>query len=165
MWCEQESLLLASFFFSRSDPSRDNIRQFVPTLAYSIIQFIPESQRLVGQAVDSDPLIFSRSLDAQISRLILSPLSTIARNASNPTIPHVLVVDALDECQDETAQKAIVRLFSSILSSSNLRWKVLITSRRSSERRSTMDPCNHSLLVSHSVKGPEISRHFNTEIM
>ena len=91
-WCEEENLLLASFFFARSDPSRNYIRCFIPTPAYSMVQCIPEGRHLIEQAVGSDPLIFSRSLSAQISYLIIRPLSTLAQTVDvNDQWPCVVI--------------------------------------------------------------------------
>jgi len=78
-WCQKERILLASFFFFRSDPQRNNIRRFIATLAYDIIQSVPlaDSRHFIEHAVESDPHIFSRSLDAQILYLIPKPLSQV----------------------------------------------------------------------------------------
>jgi archaellum biogenesis ATPase FlaH len=138
--CEQGGVLLASFFFSRSDSTRNNIHRFIATLAYSVIQVVQESRSMIEQAVDSDPHIFSRSLDVQISHLVIRPLAqTLASNGSRRRFPHVLVVDGLDECQDEIAQRTVVRLFSSIFNSWDLGWKVLITSRPEQAIRISFD--------------------------
>ena len=75
-WCQEGKTLLASFFF-RSDPLRNNIKRFIATLAYDIIQSIPDSRPFIEQAIESDPHIFSRSLDAQILYLIPKPLSQV----------------------------------------------------------------------------------------
>jgi hypothetical protein len=69
--------LLASFFFFRSDPLRNNFKRFIATLAYDIIQSVPDCRPFIERAVESDPHIFSRSLDAQILHLILKPLSQV----------------------------------------------------------------------------------------
>ncbi len=43
--CYEAGILLASFFFSRSDPHRNNTTLLVPTLAYQISTLIPEYPR------------------------------------------------------------------------------------------------------------------------
>ena len=40
--CEEEMILLASFFFSRNDPSRSNVKPLIATIAYQIILNLPQ---------------------------------------------------------------------------------------------------------------------------
>jgi hypothetical protein len=35
--CDEEMILLASFFFSRNDPSRNTVKPFIATIVYQII--------------------------------------------------------------------------------------------------------------------------------
>ena len=131
-WCQKEGILLASFFFFRSDPQRNNFKRFIATLAYDITQSVPDSRPFIEHAVESDPHIFSRSLDAQILHLVLKPLSQVAqsRAVAGQPLPHVIIVDGLDECVETREQTSIIRLFSTTLCQNPyFRWKVLIASR------------------------------------
>ena len=40
--CEEEMILLASFFFSRVDPSRNNVSRLIATIAYQITFHLPD---------------------------------------------------------------------------------------------------------------------------
>jgi len=130
--CQEEKILLASFFFFRSDPLRNNFKRFIPTLAYDIIQSVPDCRSIIERVVESDPHIFHRSLDAQIHHLILSPLSQVAQTraiAGHP-LPYVIIIDGLDECIETQEQTSIIQLFSKTLCQNpHFRWKVLIASR------------------------------------
>ena len=64
--CDEAGVLLASFFFSWSDPYRNNGATLFPTLAYQIACAIPEAREQLERAIDRDPLIFTRSLEAQM---------------------------------------------------------------------------------------------------
>jgi len=145
-WCDKENRLLASFFFFRGDSSRDNVKNFIPTLAYNITQTIPGSRSNITQVIQSDPLISSKSLETQFNRLILEPFmqhkSYLLSKGPNTdvtdlmlvdprptlTLPNVVIIDGLDECVDQAEQVAIIRLFASVLNE-NLGWKIFIASR------------------------------------
>ena len=72
--CELEKLLVASFFFSRSDPACSNSKSLIATISYQITINIPGARENVVAAIERDPLILSRSLEAQVTLLIVEPL-------------------------------------------------------------------------------------------
>ena len=76
--CYAAEILDASFFFSRTAAGRNNDRLFIPTLTYQLILSIPDMLQFVSEALKRDPLVFGRSLEAQIDTLILEPLSRLA---------------------------------------------------------------------------------------
>ncbi|CAA7264508.1 unnamed protein product [Cyclocybe aegerita] len=104
--CERERLLLSSFFFSRSDPTRNNAKLFVTTLAYQVALAVPPARRLIEQAFEDDPVIHTRSLEAQMMKLVIEPLKQAA--AARIYIPPLIVVDGLDECVDRSMQCKIL---------------------------------------------------------
>ena len=129
-WCENRQILLASFFFSRMDSSRNNLKHFVPTLAYAMANSVPDCRSSIGLAVESDPHIFSRFVGRQFDRLITKPLSQLVQGETVKDLPYVIVIDGLDECIKQDEQEAVIQLFWSTLSNEqNPRWKVLVTSR------------------------------------
>jgi hypothetical protein len=65
--CEQEMILLASFFLSRNDPSRSTANPLIATIAYQITLNLPDVRNAVLEAIERDPLIFSKSLAVQVS--------------------------------------------------------------------------------------------------
>jgi len=68
--CEEEMILLASFFFSRVDPSLNNVRPLIATIAYQITLNLPGVRDAINGAIESDPSIFSKSLAIQLKHLI-----------------------------------------------------------------------------------------------
>jgi len=129
-WCgaETQGLLLASFFFWRTDPTRNEIKPFIPTLAYAITQSVPATRSLIVKAVEFDPHIFSRSLKIQLLKLVLEPLTHLSGIPISSDLPHVIIVDGLDECVNPKEQKALLDLFVAF-TRHKPRWRVLITSR------------------------------------
>ena len=137
-WCDQQQLLLASFFFLRTDSTRNNTQRFISSLAYTISQTVPESRPSIEQAIRRDPHIFDKAIDIQMNRLIIDPLLVSKASTQPVTIPCVFVIDGLDECIHPSQQKDIIRLFAACITK-NLRWKFLITSRRDQAIRTALD--------------------------
>ena len=112
--CEEEMILLASFFFSRSDPSRSDVNPLISTIAYQITLNLPQVQDAILGAIERDPLIFSKSLAVQFKSLILAPLQPLAEAGffSRPTSRRLVILDGLDECSDSKIQKNIVEVLA-----------------------------------------------------
>jgi uridine kinase len=104
--CEEEMLLLASFFFSRNDPSRNNVNPLIATIAYQITLNIPQVRDTILGAIEHDPLIFSKSLPVQFKSLIVAPLQPLvdAGFFNEPTSRRLVIIDGLDECSDPKVQ-------------------------------------------------------------
>lgn len=67
--------LVASFFFSRSDSTRNHARSLVATIAYQLYTLIPPVARsLFSRIIDADPLIFTKSILTQFEILVVNPL-------------------------------------------------------------------------------------------
>lgn len=125
-WCAEKRVLLSSFFFWRSDPTRNTLQHFIATLAYNVAILVPTARTFIERAVEMDPNIFSCRHDIQLVRLVLEPLE-FARTSG--TLPHVIVIDGLDECQDTAEQKSLLQIFASVLRNQKPAWKILICSR------------------------------------
>jgi hypothetical protein len=76
--CYKAGILAASFFFSRNAPGRNNEVFLVTTLVYQLTLAIPEIRERVGKALETDPLLLSRSLEAQLQALVVNPLNDAA---------------------------------------------------------------------------------------
>lgn len=125
--CVQAAIAIASFFFFRSDPSRNTITPLVATLAYQLIQSIPETSDDILLTIERNPLIFDQSLEFQLQQLIIQPLLHMP--------PHlqrlfVIFMDGLDECNDRVHQSNLIKVLGHVLSSRNLPIVFLIASRR-----------------------------------
>ena len=79
--CYAQRRLLASFFFSRSDPRRNNDTSLAASLAYQIALNIPQSRTLIERVVENDPAIFQQTFQAQFNALILEPLMQLSKTA------------------------------------------------------------------------------------
>ena len=128
-WCEEERILLSSFFFWRSDPTRNHIKSFLATIAYDITQFVPETRQLIEVAVEENRHIFSRNLESQFIKLVYEPFMKVSQTVTTPShLPYVIIVDGLDECSKPEEQEALLRLFAFIFE--HFRWRILVASRK-----------------------------------
>ncbi|KAF9555991.1 hypothetical protein CPC08DRAFT_108612 [Agrocybe pediades] len=131
--CIERGVLLASFFFNRSDSTRNHAGSLVATLAYQLYCAFPETkvQTEILSAIKKDPLIFKKTLQQQFTTLIIQPLKTyFSRDQSTPhCVPFLIVIDGLDECTDRNAQKAILTGLANSLRLSNLYVPIFVASR------------------------------------
>ncbi|KAG6824071.1 hypothetical protein H0H87_012602, partial [Tephrocybe sp. NHM501043] len=88
--------LAASFFFLRGAGARSQFTRVIATMAYHISHSIPDSQPLIQRALQADPTLVFQSTQHQLQKLVLDPLKQIPPQ----TKPMIIVVDALDECDD-----------------------------------------------------------------
>jgi len=129
--CLSEGLILASFFFSKSDSSRNHIGSFVATLAYQIYQQTPLMRSQILKFIEDDPLIFTRSMDYQFNTLIAIPLHNLLQSGKLPKSQsrRIIVIDGLDECLDRNGQQEILTTISSAVRRLTLPVMFLIASR------------------------------------
>src|SRR5271154_6221085 len=62
----EKGLLIATFFFSRTDPQRNTKDRLVATLAYQLALSIPGTRTLIENAIERDPAIFKKNIQTQI---------------------------------------------------------------------------------------------------
>ena len=126
--CHARHFLLASFFFSRTDPKRNNEKCLIASIAYQIAFNLPQAKDAIEAAVERDPAIFHRSVEAQFTTLIIDPLTQLSKTGifqSTPA-PNLIIIDGLDECHGRQVQQHILHAVSSALS---VPLKFLICSR------------------------------------
>ncbi|KDR71318.1 hypothetical protein GALMADRAFT_25087, partial [Galerina marginata CBS 339.88] len=129
--CSVNGCLLATFFFSRTDPSRNHSRYFLATIAYQISTILPSTRPLILKAIDRDPLIFTRSLSTQFTALIIDPLQNLMDSGYifELNSPRLVLVDGLDECLDRQTQVSIIDFISNASLRRQIPLKFLICSR------------------------------------
>lgn len=101
--CQRNGQLGASFFFPRNVEAQGSTvaNKLVLTLAYQLAISLPEVGQTIGELVAGDPSILDKSLDIQLQRLIVTPMSSSQRVT-------VVVIDGLDACEDAVVQHQIM---------------------------------------------------------
>ena len=99
----------ASFFCSRDSEDRRNIQLIFPTLATQLARKYPEFRSILVPSIQPDPNIAFESLYNQLKKLTVQPLS-------ESDISTVIIIDALDECEDEESASAILSVLGRLLS-------------------------------------------------
>ncbi|KAF5339206.1 hypothetical protein D9611_011128 [Ephemerocybe angulata] len=101
--CSKAGLLVASFFFSSFSGSADrrSKRFIVPTLAYQLRkhQGLAAVGRGMLSTIEHDPAVFTARLKDQLEDLILKPFRQLHGQLDASSIPKVIIVDGIDECE------------------------------------------------------------------
>ena len=121
-----EDRLAASFFFSRRDLERRTTQHVVPTLTTQFFAFLPSVRPAVISALEKDYMIPMKVLREQMEKLLLEPLSTATET---PERPILIILDALDECDDENLVSELITLVALLPHKTSLPLRLLITSR------------------------------------
>ena len=118
----------ASFFFKKGEGERSNATRFFTTIARNLIDRVPGLISGITKALDADPAISQKALKDQFEMLILHPLSEI-QWAPPPTLAHIVIVDALDECEREEDIRVILQLLARTKDIKPVSLRILVTSR------------------------------------
>jgi hypothetical protein len=135
----REGRLLASFLFSRTgDSHRRDHTSLVPTLAYQIARFDRDYLRRITGAIAQHWEIRDQRAELQIAVLLQC---TLADATSTHDLPLLIVLDAIDECDQMNSPevKLIFRLLIEVLTKLSLRVKFFITSRHECSIRQMFD--------------------------
>src|SRR5882762_8511126 len=121
-------LLGGSFFCSRDDTECSNVSMIFPTIAYQLCLLHPLFQDCVSDAMRKDTDLQSAFPSMQLQNLIIGPLEAVTRDHGFKFPPCLIVIDALDECKDESATSTILSALA-VLASYPSPLRFLITSR------------------------------------
>jgi hypothetical protein len=152
---EKAGLLAAAFFFSRNATGRNDKTPLVATLVYQLIISIPEIRARVLKAVEEDPALFYRSIEAQVHALIVKPLNAVADDKTLTPIllsrPRLIILDGLDECHTTSAQTQILNALSTAIKDLHIPLCFLIASRPEQDIRQAFNDQNGPGSLSFSI--------------
>lgn len=120
--------LVASFFFKRGEGDRGDAGMFIETIITQLIQKLPSLAPHVQKAIETDPAISRKALKLQFETLVLKPLHKMQTDPQKPS-KAVIVIDALDECDQEEDIGTIIRLLPQVQRITSVRLKFFLTSR------------------------------------
>lgn len=147
---DKAGILGATFFFSRrGEAELRDPTIFFTTIAYQLARFNSEFRDRIADALGEDPDIASEGCLRQLNQLIVKPLSNVQ---ARPTLPIVLVIDALDECEERGAAE-ILRLLLATVGQLPFLVKVLITTRPEGHLRRIFDTsADLQKLILHNIE-------------
>jgi hypothetical protein len=129
----RSNTLGASFFFSRDEDNRKTARWFFQALAYHLARYSKEFGERMNDALEQDPGAPGRHARAQFKSLIATPLG----RSMEEGMSILIVIDALDECDEEGAETILSILADNIPDMQRL--KVFITARPEPHIQTTLD--------------------------
>lgn len=114
-----------SFFFKKGEADRGGISKLFTTIAGDLMFRRPATITHMKTSLDSDSSLTTKGAAEQFEKLILLPLL----KSSGKSEVTVLVIDALDECDNDDDVKLVLRLFSQFKARASGQVKVFMTSR------------------------------------
>lgn len=140
---DQKGLLGASFFCSRRSADRKDRSRILPTLAYQLCHYprlAPHFANALRSGTQLDATFMN--LQDQLQMLLLVPFRRIKKSNR----PVVIVIDALDECED--GFEAIISLLAKSISNLPFPFRLLVTSRPEQSIRSTFRSVTNQSILS-----------------
>ncbi|KAM0252836.1 hypothetical protein ACHAQJ_007521 [Trichoderma viride] len=163
-----EKQLGASFFFKRGEGDRGGLERFFTTIAADFAQKQPAYAPHIKAAIDTDPIISSKSSREQFEKLVTHPFGDPKAPRANS--PIVVVIDALDECNDDKDIQLLIHLFSRSSETTHSKLKFFLTSRPELPLRLGFKKIKGSYehLILHEVPATiieeDISKYLNFEL-
>ncbi|KJA20306.1 hypothetical protein HYPSUDRAFT_815991 [Hypholoma sublateritium FD-334 SS-4] len=126
--CLKQRIVIARFFFFRTDSTRNNTKPVVATLAYQLIKSIPALDSIISPIIQSDPLIFHESLETQLEVLIFEPLRQLHKESPIEK-PIVFLLDGVDECDGHVNQANVIDTIAKFVAEKAVPLIVVFSSR------------------------------------
>ncbi|CAG8412259.1 unnamed protein product [Penicillium salamii] len=121
---KDRGLLAATFFFNRGESDRANLRRFAPTIARQLADAVPVLREDILEAAN----FASAEFAVQFTELLSKPLSKL-KTPDEQRLPQVIVIDALDECEDGSIHSLVQLLSQLNYADSPIDLRIFITSR------------------------------------
>lgn len=147
--------LAASFFFSRGGGDVSRAGKFVTSIAVQLAKKSLSLLRYISEAITQHSNIATQSLRDQWRQLVLGPLSKLHGNSCQSS--YILVVDALDECDDDNNIRTVLQLLAEARSLRTVQLRIFITSRPEIPIRHgfyQMPEAGHQDFVLHNISPP-----------
>jgi hypothetical protein len=96
--CANQGRLAGNFFFSRAMADHRNAQRFFPTIVYQLSVCVPLKSFILG-VTENDFSVPAKALQYLLRKLNIDLILQLTQSLSPPVI---VVVDALDECEDHS---------------------------------------------------------------
>lgn len=123
------SLAASFFFFKRGEQNRGNCTRFFGTIAFHLAAKSPHFAIDLQKNINENPSLIHQTLREQFGKLVQGPLAAIPTEI-RASSQFVIIVDALDECDEDNDVRLLINLFSKVhWDPQPWRLKIMITSR------------------------------------
>ncbi|KAJ7167854.1 hypothetical protein C8R46DRAFT_257871 [Mycena filopes] len=102
---QEAGRLGGAFFFKRGHPTCGNAKELFTTLAYQLAENDDRLRPVISQTVERSSTVVARDMQTQFHHLIMEPCQSLVES-----LPPILLIDGLDECQEECVQLEILHL-------------------------------------------------------
>jgi AAA ATPase domain len=130
--CDEEHVLISSFFFDRNFTKRP--KSLFSTIARDLARHDSEFRRQISQAIELDERLLMAPVTRQFNDLILMPSRKHSVDG-----PLVIIIDALDECDDEDVLDIICDQVPKLPAS----FRIFLTSREGHDCSSVLSRRDH----------------------
>ncbi|KDN39373.1 hypothetical protein RSAG8_08890, partial [Rhizoctonia solani AG-8 WAC10335] len=146
---EDRERLAASFFCTRTSADCRTVTRIVPTIAYQLARYSIPFQSVLYEILGKEPDAGSKNATKQFERLLRDPLLKV-KDAMPDNL--VIVVDALDECEDRNGVETILDMLFRYAKDLPLRF--FVTSRPEPEiyNRMMLDVKSRAALHLHDIE-------------
>ncbi|KAF5321253.1 hypothetical protein D9619_002259 [Psilocybe cf. subviscida] len=130
--CIPRRAVLGTFFFSRTDSTRNYAEVLFPSLAYQMALVFPQIIPILDRSINDDPLLFTRSLRTLANKLLVQPLLHLSHSGAidrGEPCARTFIIDAIDECTNPKKQVAIITMIGEVLTANCIPIKFLVASR------------------------------------
>ncbi|KAF9526148.1 hypothetical protein CPB83DRAFT_501166 [Crepidotus variabilis] len=115
-----------AFFFGRDKEGRDKAHYLLPTILYQAAHNIPGMYEHVNNAINADPTLPSKSIEAQLIPLLVIPFQHCSPSSTHtPTV----FIDGLDECYTIEAQRSVLKMISDAITVYRIPLRFVVASR------------------------------------
>lgn len=125
--CVRSKRPVASFFFSRGGGDLASANKFVVTIAAQLSHTVPGFQKHLDRALATNWDVLKTHIYSQWETLVVEPLKQLSNDGF--TCPIVIIVDALDECEDDDDVAVLIRCFKDAAAIEHAPVRIFVTSR------------------------------------
>jgi len=153
---ERETILLGGAFFcsrTANDDARTDARRIIPTLVAVLAERSPKFAAALAVALSADSRAAFKPVEDQINALLRQPMAALA----STTHVIVFIIDALDECKDESDVQELLLAITSL--NCDAKVKFILTSRPETHISATpiSNSDLNSILRLHTIDASEVT--------
>ncbi|KAF9522086.1 hypothetical protein CPB83DRAFT_840763 [Crepidotus variabilis] len=114
------------FFFGRDKEGRDKAHYLLPAILYQAAHNIPGMYEHINNAINADPTLPTKSIEAQLIPLLVVPFQRYSPSSTHtPTV----FIDGLDECDTIAAQRSVLKAIGDTIAVHRIPLRFVVASR------------------------------------